>query len=587
MESTDAGPLGRSRLALATLVLAQGAFAALHLWAPRLVNLDREHNLPTWFHSGLLILVALLALDLARVEARFLRWAGRRRVWAAVWLVVAGGFTYLAADETLVIHEGFLTAWLRGRLAPASPLQLTLAWLLIFLPAIVLTVAFLLAALGARARLCPRLLGWGGVGLGLWVLALTLEATAKSFFIPRNLYWLEVVLEETAESLGTTCFVWAVWRYRLELGSWAQGREEPPAFAVPWRWVLAGTLALALPVAVVGASIAWNPYALHRYVGDDHLRAGRLEEAVRAYRTALASAPTYGRAWYRLGVAELRRGDLAAAEQAFATAARLEPGNAATANDLGVVLLRQGRNGEAAAALARAAALAPDDARAAQNLSIALRRLGREAEADALLARARVLRPARLQVTAVRVTVPARVHLAYVADPRIDAALSESRAGRVEAAIASYRRALATTPELGAAHLGLGNELLRWRLAARLAADHPPAGTQGAEAAAARTAVLFSDWVLDTTGGWSELEAVVEPPPAADESALARDARRHLEAAHALGARAPAHVGLAALARLDGDDQAALRHVAAARAADASLPLAAPAEVPTTAAAPR
>ncbi|MCI0574540.1 MAG: tetratricopeptide repeat protein, partial [Myxococcaceae bacterium] len=327
MWSTDAERLRAGRVVLAPLLLVQAAFVALQLGAPgwRLVDLDREHNLPTWFHGGLLALVALLALDLVRSEARFLQRTRQSQAWALAWFVVAGGFAYLAVDETLVIHERLLNRWVRGQLATASSLQLLLAWLLVFLPAIVLSVAFLLAALSARARLSPRLVAWGGAGLLLWVLALTFEATTRSFFIPRNLYWLEVVLEETAESVGTTCFAWGFWRYRIELGSWGQGRV--PVFAVPWRWVAAGTVALAIPAGAVGVSIAWNSYALHTYVGDDHLNAGRLEAAVGAYRTALATAPNYGRAWYRLGVAELRRGDLAAAEQAFATAARLEPRN--------------------------------------------------------------------------------------------------------------------------------------------------------------------------------------------------------------------------------------------------------------------
>ena len=342
-------------------------------------------------------------------------------------------------------------------------------------------------------------------------------------------------------------------------------------------------MALAVPAAVVGASIAWNPYALHRYVGDDHLRAGRLEAAVGAYRAALATAPNYGRAWYRLGVAELRRGDLAAAEQAFATAARLEPRNAAAANDLGVVLLRQGRDGEAAAALARAVALAPGDSRAIRNLSLALRRLGRETDAEALLARTRALGPARLRVTEVRVTVPADVHLAYAADPRIAAALAESRAGRIPAAIAAYRRALATAPNLAAAHLGLGNELVRLRLAARLATAADPVRGEDDEGPVAQMSMLFSDWIRDPDGRWRAVEVVVGVPESGDGASLARDARRHFERALALGTAAPAHVGLAALARLDQDDQAALRHGALAREMDASLPVGALAETPTAA----
>jgi tetratricopeptide (TPR) repeat protein len=592
MSSTTARDLRRSRPVLAALLGIQAVFVALNVAWPgwRLINLDQEHNLPTWFQSGLLALAALLALDLARAEARMLGRAGRGRIWVAAWLGVAVGFAYLAADETLVIHEGLLTDWLRGRLAPASPLQLTLAWLLIFLPSIVLTVAFLLASLGARARLCPRLVAWGGAGLAFWIAALTLEGTAKSFFIPRNLYWLEVLLEETAEPLGTICFAWAFWRYRLELGTWTRDSVSPPAFVVPWRWVAAGTLALVIPVAVVGLSIAWNPYALHRYVGDDHLRAGRLEEAVRAYRTALAAAPGYGRAWYRLGVAELRRGDLAAAEEAFKTAARLEPRNAAVANDLGVVFSRRGRDAEAAASFARAIALNPDDIVAAQNWAVALRALGRDAEAAAVLARFRALQPLRLEVTELRVARSAQIQLAYLGDPRIAAALAESRAGRVETAVSAYRRVLAVTPDVAAAHLGLANELVRWRVTARLATSLTGARSGGiADAAAGRPVTLFEDWLRDAGGVWRAMETVVEAPAGAfteaptdprteipagvGDRALAQVARRHFQQALMLGAEAAAHVGLAALAQLEGDLAAAGRHLSAARAADPSVPV--------------
>lgn len=573
---------GWARVALGLLVALQIALAAAYLWFPGwwLVDLDREHNLPTWCHGGLLALAALLALEVGRLEARLLASTSGRRAWAAGWVVVASGFGYLAADEMLVIHEGLLNEWMRGRIAPGSPLQLTLAWLLVFLPAIVLTVAFLLAFLAARARACPRLFGWGAAGLGLWVAALTLEATTKSFFIPRNLYWLEVVLEETSESLGTTSFVWALWRYRAELSAWVRTHRSAAAFAVPWRWVAAGSLGLAVPVAVTGASIAWNPYAIHRYVGDDHLRAGRLDEAVRAYRAALATAPRYGRAWYRLGVAELRRGDAVAAEAALANAARLEPESAAAANDLGVALFRQGRLEEAVAQFSRAATLAPDDVSAARNLGLALQRLGRLAEAQAALARAGALRPARLRVTALRVRVPVEVQLVYPGDARLRAALEASRGGRLETAVAEDRRVLAGAAGLAAAHVGLGNELVRWRLAGRLGAqDSAAPDDDGDETPPTRTEVVFADWLRDADTGWRLVETRVGIPPPADDAALAREARHHFEHALALGAAAPAQAGLAALAYLEGRPHDVVRHIAAAREADPSLPLRAPGPV--------
>ena len=246
-----------------------------------------------------------------------------------------------------------------GPLAPASSLQLTLAWLLVFLPAIVLAVAFLLAALRARARLSPRLVLWGARA---WALGPCADARGDD----------EVVLHPPQPLLarggprgdggepGDDLLRLGALALPPELERWAEGIWAP-VFAVPWRWVLAGTLALAVPAGVVGASIAWNPYALHRYVGDDHLRAGRLDAAVGAYRAALATRPSYGRAWYRLGspssVGATRRRRAGLRRRRPARAAEYPP-----ANDLGVALFRQGRHAEAAAAFARASALDPDDA---------------------------------------------------------------------------------------------------------------------------------------------------------------------------------------------------------------------------------
>ena len=89
------------------------------------------------------------------------------------------------------------------------------------------------------------------------------------------------------------------------------------------------------------------------------------------------------------------------------------------------------------------------------------------------------------------------------------------------------------------------------------------------------------DWLRDAGGGWLAMETVVEAPAGAsaegpaerEDGALAQDARRHFQQAMALGAEAAAHVGLAGLARLEGDLAAAARHLSAARAADPSLPV--------------
>jgi Flp pilus assembly protein TadD len=556
----------------------QATFAGLTVFGPgwSLVDLDQEHNLPTWFHSGLLALAALLALDVGRRESRLLALGGRSRSWALAWLPVATLFAYLALDESLVIHEGFFTREVTAWLGPASPWTLTLAWLLVFTPGIVGMVVFLLASLGARVRLSPRLTRWGALGLAAWVAALGLEGTAKTVFIPRNLYLLEVVLEESAEVLGTVLFAWAFWCYRGELAAWlaAPGPRPPLRLAVPWRWVFAGTLGLLIPAGTVAGSIALNPYLLDKLVGDEHLRAGRLEAASSTYRRALARAPEYARAWHRLGVAELRRGELEAARDAFATALRLEPRHAATANNLGVVYFRQGRFREAAEAFRRATALSPEDPDTHRNLGVALRRLGRQPDAEAALARARALRPEPVAVRHLRVRVPISLPLGYEAHPGVEVGLAETLAGRSAAALDTYRSVLRHAPDLRAAHLALANELVRAAVGRRLSGRLGPVRVSGAEDAEPAWPVpTASHFIYRPDQGWRAVEAPLEPAPGGPEPSRWLDqAERHYRRAVELGAGGAAYLGLACLEAERGRPDAAAAHLAVARRLDPGLP---------------
>ena len=567
-----------ARLTAGTLLAVQAALALLNVGGPRwrAVDLDQEHNLATWFQASLLVLVALLALRAFIIEVRTLGRAGRARAGAAAWLVVAAAFAYLAADEALVIHEGLLTAELEARLGPGSPLRLTLTWLLVFLPAIVGGVAFLLAAFAARARLYPRLLLWGAAGLLAWIGALTLEGTAKAFFLPRNLYGLEVILEETLESLGSTAFAWAIWSYGSALARRlaAGAPDRLPALRVPWRAVAGGTLALAIPMAIVGAVMLRNPHVLERYAGDDLFDAGRFAEAAQAYQRALAGSPAYRQAWSGLGMTELKRGDYVAAEGAFAEVERLDPRSASAANDRGVALVHLARYGDAVDAFTRAAARAPGDAVVVRNLAIALRHLGRTVDADAALARAQALRPDELEPVWAEVTLPAGIALVYAGHPQLRQALQLTRAGRIDAAIAEYGRVIAASPGLAPAHLGLANELMRRRAADRVARVHGGVSIEGLVLEPAAPATLFADWLRHPDGRWEPLEVTVPAPVLpADAQALDGEATEHYRRALLLGAGAPAELGLALLARAAGRQAEAETRLAAARHADPLLPV--------------
>ncbi len=147
---------------------------------------------------------------------------------------------------------------------------------------------------------------------------------------------------------------------------------------------------------------ASDPDALVRLGAEAH-RAGRLGEAERAYRAALASAPGHPQADHYLGVVQASRGELdealARLERttaalpglpdfhvhlglAYASADRfddaiasyrraiaLAPAHAGAWNNLGLALQQQNRHGDAVDAFRRALAAAPDDPRMRWNLA--------------------------------------------------------------------------------------------------------------------------------------------------------------------------------------------------------------------------
>lgn len=80
-------------------------------WAPTgtypaalvdLVHVDREHNIPTWFSSAQIVVLAFLFFALALHETL----TRRRLVARAFWWLCSGVTLFLSMDETAEIHEG-------------------------------------------------------------------------------------------------------------------------------------------------------------------------------------------------------------------------------------------------------------------------------------------------------------------------------------------------------------------------------------------------------------------------------------------------------------------------------------------------
>lgn len=116
------------------------------------------------------------------------------------------------------------------------------------------------------------------------------------------------------------------------------------------------------------------------------VRAGRLEEAVAAYRRIVRLDPGDAAAHADLGAALRRSGDLAGAEAACRKAVALDPGHAEARNNLGVVLQARGESAAALTAFGQAAGLGYPPAHA--NLGGALFVLDRIEESEAAYRRA-------------------------------------------------------------------------------------------------------------------------------------------------------------------------------------------------------
>jgi predicted TPR repeat methyltransferase len=120
---------------------------------------------------------------------------------------------------------------------------------------------------------------------------------------------------------------------------------------------------------------------------------GRADDAIAAYRQALALRPAYFEAWANLGNLLETKRRFAEAEEAYVRALGLKPGAAPVLNGLGMCLLARGEAEQAADAFARAVAADPGLAVAHNNLGHTLGRMNRRDEAIRHLEEAVRLRP--------------------------------------------------------------------------------------------------------------------------------------------------------------------------------------------------
>jgi predicted O-linked N-acetylglucosamine transferase (SPINDLY family) len=182
-----------------------------------------------------------------------------------------------------------------------------------------------------------------------------------------------------------------------------------------------------------------------------HHHAGRLGEAGRLYREALAREPEQPQALHRLGILALQQGQYAVARDLLRRALgiyvrksvpQMRQDQAEAYNNLGVAYLQLEEPAQAAQCLQSALELRPDYAEAYHNLGTALLNLERCGEAVRCLRKALALKPDYVEAWY-------NLGTAY------------GKQGMQEAAIASFRQALRFDPRHAGAHHNLGLAYLK------------------------------------------------------------------------------------------------------------------------------
>jgi predicted TPR repeat methyltransferase len=139
-------------------------------------------------------------------------------------------------------------------------------------------------------------------------------------------------------------------------------------------------------VALIEKSLRLGPDAdAYSNLGIVHQSAGRLDEAIAAYRHAIAVAPHHSNAHSNLGVLFRVTGQPEDAEAAYRAAIALDPGHVDAWTNLGILLNSLKRTGEAAACYSKAITLRPTHRDARKLLALAHCTLGEFEQARQIL----------------------------------------------------------------------------------------------------------------------------------------------------------------------------------------------------------
>jgi general secretion pathway protein A len=183
---------------------------------------------------------------------------------------------------------------------------------------------------------------------------------------------------------------------------------------------------------------------------------GRTDDAIAAFRRALALAPGHAVALHNLGLSLLENGQPLEAVEPLREAAANSPEDGSTYRTLGIALRQSGELSAAAAALERAVELSPNDSLALRHLANALRESGELQESIEATRKAVALKPEDAKL----------LH---------ELGFTLRLAGRLSEAARAFQRAIDIEGDFALAHYSLGVTLFEL-------GDHDAAEQQIAEA---------------------------------------------------------------------------------------------------------
>ena len=185
------------------------------------IILEKESGFVPWLNGGVLAAGALLCaviFVLGSRRAANLRPAPR---WHLLWLPVALFFAWFAYDDIAAVHEVVGRDAAMGIVRTFAPGEVTLpnaAWLAFFGPVFVMAALALLGILRVNMAGHPTLVRWGSLALGMWGLALALEAVGSLLLAGTGTPMeAEIISEEMLELVGATLFLAVFWAYAVLL----------------------------------------------------------------------------------------------------------------------------------------------------------------------------------------------------------------------------------------------------------------------------------------------------------------------------------------------------------------------------------